>query len=463
MEAVIYCGKCGKSVAIAEYGKGKQTKCVRCGVSVPVPSAKPNGPQIRLFCSQCGGRLSASAESAGTEMLCPSCRLAVVLPFLETPGDDKGDTQPLLPALNKGDTHPIDLSKAGPAQPLPDLIPASPPEIAKGETRPIEEDDLPVPKAVPKPPSPPPEKRTPPASPLSEPPRGDTQPVAVGPPPRTDTRPVPDGPAQPAPEIDDSEVVELEDRRARWMDSLLDEFVEKHHGEWKTGDLIELSERLSRIGYRYLDIVALNAQLQKKRDAYNVNTTRNMEKLLENGILMRFVDSLQGRWGDKELAELVKQIRAASLWPVKLPVLNKSLEELRQPWKVKMAANLKRLVKDGVLRAYIESRRGGWTQEGWKDLMQQLDDKGYAPTDPTAVAMALRKELTLRARENLARLQKDGVLSKFVAAHQGNWNREDLQKLLRRIEDEGYAPVVNLGAALDAERVQWEQQGKATS
>ncbi|MEW6355180.1 MAG: hypothetical protein AB1696_02550 [Planctomycetota bacterium] len=294
---------------------------------------------------------------------------------------------------------------------------------------------------------------------------GDTRAVSVGPAPSAGTRPAsPDpSPAQAQIEDDEGEVVELADERARWMDRLLDEFVEKHHGEWKTGDLILLSERLSRVGYRYLDIVALNAQLQKKKEAYNTTTEKNLKALQEENKLEEFVDKQMGRWSDKELAEFLVQVKAAGRWPLKLPMVNKVLEDFRRPWKVKMAANLKRLVKDGVLREYIESRSGGWTQDGWKDLMKQLVDKGYAPFDPTSVAMALRKELTLRARENLTRLQKNGVLADFVAAHKGDWTREDMQKLLARIEKDGYAPIVNLGEALDVARERWSQQNAPPS
>ncbi|NOZ19634.1 MAG: hypothetical protein GXP25_00945 [Planctomycetes bacterium] len=394
-------------------------------------------------------------------MLCPSCRLAISLPQIDTASQSSGDTQPLLPAAQRGDTEVIPSSKpSDPEAPAVELrpsdivrrdtpdVPIRSPAITQSDTRPIDAEPAEKP-------------RKPTQKDIGVPSvqKGDTRPVSVGPPSQTDTRPVDAEPsAGPGPDVSgDEEVVELGDERARWMDRMLDEFVEKHHGEWKTGDLILLSERLSRVGYRYLDIVALNAQLQKKKDAYNATTARNIKKLLEGNKLKDFVDVQMGRWSDKELAAFLKQAKAEGLWPVKLPALNKALEDLRRPWKVKMAANLKRLVKDGVLREYIESRRGGWTQDGWKDLIKQLDGKGYAPFDPTSVAMALRKELTLRARENLIRLQKKGILTDFVAAHKGDWTREDLQKLLVRIEKDGYAPIVNLGAALDAERERWSE------
>jgi len=444
MEAQVYCGKCGKKLEVADFGKGKQTECVRCGINVPVPSGKPSSSQLRLFCSQCGGRLSAPAEHAGEDMICPSCRFSISLPLLETSEQEAGDTQPLLPAVHKGDTDPVGLALADMGK--PDTEQPTEPEagVVRAETRAIDEAAEPASPGEP--------------SPLGRPQRTDTRPVAMDSPPCTDTRPVsgatPPGSVEPAEEVS---AATLEDGRARWMSSLLDQFVEKHSGEWKTGDLIELSERLSRAGYRYLDIVALNTELQKKRDAYHEKTGANLEKLGENGLVGKFVDDHRGRWNDKHLGELMKQIKTAGLWPVKLPFLNKLLEKHRQPWKVKMASNLKRLVKDGMLKEYIESRSGGWTQEGWQDLMKQLDQKGYLPYDPTAVAMALRRELTLCARGNLARLQKDGLLSEFVKEHKGDWTREDLQKLLRRIEKEGYAPVVSLGAALDAERQRWTE------
>ncbi len=206
-------------------------------------------------------------------------------------------------------------------------------------------------------------------------------------------------------------------------------WVEVREGHWGHAEWLDLLEALRWSHFWPVNPDDAGLVLEDAKCRY-----WNLRRWRESGRPRRWVEERQGRWGREDWLALLGQLKRSEYWPLDDFLAELVLEEAQaQYW------NLWRWRESGRPRRWVEERKGRWSDQDWRGLLEELRAGGLWPVDADELDRLLR-QLKLEWW-NVHRWRTSGLARRWVEEHKGRWDQEDWLALLEALRASDFWPA----------------------